>query len=125
MKKIFLVPFILLSFSQADSRDYIKSLSNSIDKPIVVMIKQNNCRFCEKQIKVINNSVLREYIETNFQFTTINRSNDMLPEELLTSTLSPSIFVISKKGEILDEMRGLQKTQILLRRLNRALYQAK
>ena len=122
MKKIILSLILLFSFSFGDSTDYIKSLTNNIEKPILVLIKQNNCRYCEKQIKVIDNSVLREYIEKNFQFTTINRSNDMIPVELLGSNVSPTIFVVTKKGIIIDEMKGLQKTNTLLKRLNRSLY---
>lgn len=122
MKKIILSLTLLFSFSFGDSTDYIKSLTNNIEKPILVLIKQNNCRYCEKQIKVIDNSVLREYIDKNFQFTTINRSNDMIPVELLGSNVSPTIFVVTKKGIIIDEMKGLQKTNTLLKRLNRSLY---
>jgi len=122
MKKIILSLILLFSFSFGDSTDYIKSLTNNIEKPILVLIKQNNCRYCEKQIKVIDNSVLREYIDKNFQFTTINRSNDMIPVELLGSNVSPTIFVVTKKGIIIDEMKGLQKTNTLLKRLNRSLY---
>lgn len=124
MKKIILSLTLLFSFSFGDSTDYIKSLTNNIEKPILVLIKQNNCRYCEKQIKVIDNSVLREYIDKNFQFTTINRSNDMIPVELLGSNVSPTIFVVTKKGTVIDEMKGLQKTKTLLKRLNRSLYQA-
>jgi thioredoxin-like negative regulator of GroEL len=122
IKKI-LFPLLLVSIASADSTAYIKSLTNNIQKPIVVLIKQNNCRYCEKQLNVINNSVLREYLDKNFQFTTINRSNDMLPAELMDSSVSPTIYVVSKKGKILDEMKGLQQSNNLLRRLNRTLYQ--
>jgi len=124
MKKLIFSLFILSATLFADSNEYIHMRTNNVEKPIFVIIKQNNCRFCEKQIKVINNSVLREYIEKNFQFTTINRSNDMIPAEL-QSQMSPTLFVVSKKGEVIDKMIGLQKSKTLLRRLNRSLYLAR
>ena len=124
MKKVILILTLITSFSFSDSTEYVSFLSNNVEKPILVMIKQNNCRFCEKQLKVINNSVLREYIDRNFQFTTINRSNDMIPAELMDGNLSPTMFVLSKKGKVVDKLVGLQKSKVLLRRLNIDLYRA-
>jgi len=123
MKYILMIVMVLSVFSEA--RSTLKELvSDDIEKPIVLMVSMNNCRYCKKQKKVIREDDVTQYIVDNFQFTEINMSLVSLPEKLQTKS-APTLFILDKDGEVISKNMGYKKKDDLMNLLKKSLKELK
>jgi thioredoxin-related protein len=119
MKNIFFIFILISSFSFSKT---LKSLlENNINKPIIVLISQNHCKFCENQKKYLkDDDDLIEFIWNNFQFIELNRNKVQIPKDLSTPA-SPTTFIIDKEGYILYKHVGYISKDDLKAVLNKIL----
>jgi len=119
MKKIFLLA-VLAGSLWAES--YIDMRMNGVHKPLFVVVTANHCPYCERQKRVIeNNAVLRNFIDENFQYATVNMSRVPVPGELQPIYGTPTVFVVEKSGDVVARRDGYQGARSLLNFLQQAL----
>lgn len=109
MKILLLTIIATISFSsEIKWLNYNQSLKSKEDKPILFVLSASYCEFCKRDMKMIaKEKNLSEYIERNFIPVYMERDIDYVPS-YLDSSFTPIYYILDKKGQIVDTIRGSQ-----------------
>jgi len=119
MKKFLIIISLFFTFSNGAT---LKTLENdNIKKPILVIISQDYCKYCEKQKHEIKkDKELFNLIVNNFQFIELNRSRVFIPKKLY-SRGSPAIFFLNENGKIIWKNIGYMKADMFKYQIKKVL----
>ena len=122
MKKIISLLSIFIIFSLSLNAKTLNQLeTDSVNKPIMVVITMDNCKYCKKQKKSMKgDKELLNLINSKFQFLELNRSRVPVPSKLANRG-APTTFILSPSGKVLKKLEGFRKAPELKRALKEVL----
>lgn len=122
IKLSFLLLIFVSNLFSIEWKTYNEAILSKENKPIFYVLSATYCNFCKNDLSNIEQDL--EYINNNF----IPVKQEIDIEEVpnyLNRQMTPTYFVLNKRGEIINEIKGSQTRQILLQFLNISSYKFK
>lgn len=122
IKLFFLFTLLVSNLFSIEWKTYNEAILSKENKPIFYVLSATYCNFCKNDLSNIEQD--SDYINSNF----IPVKQEMDIEEIpnyLSRPMTPTYFVLNKRGEIINEVKGSQTRPLLLQFLNISSYKFK
>lgn len=122
IKLLFLFTILVSNLFSIEWKTYNEAILSKENKPIFYVLSATYCNFCKNDLSNIEQD--SDYINSNFIPVKQEIDIEDVPN-YLNRPMTPTYFVLNKKGEIINELKGSQTRQLLLQFLNISSYKFK